>query len=104
MEWAYLTGILVGIIGMAIIDWRYKLAFWRNRRRTVMTVLVAMAIFAVWDALGIMLGVFQHGGSRYSLPFTIAPEFPVEELFFLCLLCYCTLVIYNGVLWWRSRI
>ena len=104
MEWSYLAGIFVGIAGMAIIDWRYKLAFWRNPRRTAATVFTALGIFLLWDFFGIVLGIFRHGGSPYSLPFKLAPEFPVEELFFLFLLCYCTLVIYNGVATWRSRI
>lgn len=104
MEWLYLISILIGITGMAIIDWRYKLAFWCDKKRTIATVAVAVLIFIVWDFLGIFLGIFMHGQSPYALPFTLAPEFPLEELFFLILLCYCTLVIYNGVSSWRSRI
>ncbi len=104
MQWLYLLSLVVGITGMAIIDWRHKLAYWHDKKRTVMTVLLAMAIFILWDFLGIFLGIFFHGESPYQLPFTIAPQFPIEELFFLCLLAYCTLVIYNGVSKWRSRI
>jgi lycopene cyclase domain-containing protein len=104
MSTLYLIGLLIGLTGMAIIDYRYKLAFWYNRRRTIFTVLIAVSVFVVWDIIGIALGIFRHGGSEYSLPFTIAPEFPIEELFFLTLLCYCTLVIYRGVEQWRSRI
>ena len=89
---------------MAILDWRYKLAFWLDAKRTAFTVLAAMAIFILWDFFGIFLGIFLHGSSPYQLPFTLAPEFPLEELFFLFLLPYCTLVIYNGVSKWRSRI
>ena len=103
MQWLYLVGLLIGIAGMAVIDWRYQLAFWKDARRTLTTVGLAMLIFILWDFFGIFLGIFFHGASTYSLPFTIAPEFPLEELFFLFLLCYCTLVIYNGVSSWRSR-
>ncbi len=104
MEFAYLGGILVGIAGMAIIDWRYKLAFWHSPRRTSATLLTALAIFILWDFFGISLGIFKHGGSPYSLPVTLFPEFPIEEIFFLFLICYTTLVIFNGVTKWRSRI
>jgi lycopene cyclase domain-containing protein len=104
MQWFYLLGLLIGITGMAIIDWRHKLAFWKDVRRTGVTLLLAVLIFILWDFFGIFLGIFFHGSSSYSLPFTIAPEFPLEELFFLFLLCYSTLVIYNGVSKWRSRI
>lgn len=104
LSFVYLSGLLVGIAGMAIIDWRYKLSFWLDRRRTLITVAIAVGIFVVWDILGIWLGIFFHGGSEYALPYRIFPEFPIEELFFLTLLCYCTLVIYQGVsrLWSRT--
>lgn len=98
LSFVYLFGLLTGITGMAIIDWRYKLAFWHDRKRTIFVVAAAVAIFTVWDLLGIGLGIFFHGGSEFSLPLRLLPEFPLEELFFLTLLCYCTLVIYKGVL------
>ena len=103
MTYAYLVSLLFGIAGPAIIDWRYRLAFWRDKKRTLSVVGIAMGIFIVWDALGIALGIFSHGNSAYALPFVIAPEFPLEELVFLFLLNYCTLIIYQGVSLWRSR-
>ncbi len=78
MQFAYLAGLLVGITGMAIIDWRYKLAFWHDRRRTLLTIAICMSVFIVWDVLGIMLGIFFHGGSEFTLPLRLLPEFPLE--------------------------
>jgi lycopene cyclase domain-containing protein len=98
IQFAYLAGLLVGITGMAVIDWRYKLAFWRDRKRTILTLAISIGVFVVWDILGIMLGIFFHGGSKFTLPLRLLPEFPLEELFFLLLLCYCTLVIYQGAI------
>lgn len=100
MEWSYLLALIVSITGMAIIDWRYKLAFWHDRRRTILTISIAVAVFILWDILGITLGIFFHGGSQFTLPYRLLPEFPVEEIFFLVLLCYCTLVIYRGAQKW----
>lgn len=104
MEFLYLLGLLAGITGMGIIDWRYKLAYWYDRRRTVITLSLCIALFIIWDLLGIALGIFFHGGSAYTLPLRLLPEFPVEEIFFLLLLCYCTLVIYRGalIIWPRT--
>lgn len=103
MEWVYLIGLLVGIGGLIIIDGRWKLAFWKDTKRTAATIATAILIFILWDFLGISLGIFFHGGSAYTLPFRLAPEFPLEELFFLFLLSYSTLIIYNGVQKWRLR-
>lgn len=98
MEWIYLIGLVVSIAGMATIDWRHKLAYWHNKKRTIITLGVAMSVFIAWDIIGISLGIFLHGNSQLTLPFRILPEFPIEELFFLLLLCYSTLVIYTGAL------
>ena len=103
MEWAYLGGLLFGIAGLLIIDYRWKLAFWRETMRTTMTLATAIAIFVLWDLLGISLGIFFHGGSSYTLPYRLAPEFPIEEIVFLFLLTYSALIVYHGVLLWRSR-
>lgn len=98
MEWTYLIALIISIAGMTTIDWRHKLAFWHDKKRTLITLGIAMGVFVVWDILGISLGIFLHGNSQLALPFRLLPEFPIEELFFLLLLCYSTLVIYTGVL------
>jgi len=103
MQWFYLIGLLIGITGLLIIDHRWKLAFWRDAKRTAATLAVAIIIFILWDFLGISLGIFFHGGSAYALPFLLAPEFPIEEIVFLFLLTYSALIIYQGVQLWHSR-
>ncbi len=95
MMWTYLAGLLVAIGCLVLIDWRYKLAFFAHWRRTVLTLGTAIGLFIIWDFLGIWLGIFYHGGSAFTLPVRIAPEFPTEELFFLFLLTYVTLLVYQ---------
>lgn len=104
MAWAYLAGLAVGIAGLATIDWRYRLAFWRAPKQAAKTIACSMGIFIIWDFLGIALGVFRHGHSPYALPFVLLPEFPVEEIVFLFLLSYSALIIYTKGIAWRSRI
>lgn len=101
MQWFYLTALLLSIAGLAALDWRHQLAFWHDYKRTAATVFIGVGIFVAWDLAAINRGIFIHGDSSYALPYTIAPEFPVEELFFLTLLCYSTLIIYRiGVTKW----
>lgn len=91
----YLAALCVAIACLVLIDYRYKLAFFAHARRTVLTLAVAIGLFVVWDILGIQLGIFFHGGSTLTLPFRLVPEFPLEELFFLFLLTYVTLIVYR---------
>ena len=95
-QFYYLLALLVSISGMLVLDKKYKLAFWFDKKRTYQTIGITMLVFIIWDVLGIALGIFFHGGSKYTLPIRIAPEFPIEELFFLFLLCYVSLVLYTG--------
>lgn len=103
-QWFYLLALIFSLCGLAILDRRYRLAFWFDRTRSFTTIGIGIAVFIVWDVLGIALGIFFHGGSHFTLPLRIAPEFPVEEIFFLFLLCYVTLLLYRGVprLWPRT--
>ena len=97
MEWLYLIALTISISGLGMIDWRYKLAFFYNFKRTAATLFIAISLFVVWDILGINLGIFFHGGSELTLPYRIVPELPLEELFFLMLLCYVTLIVYRFI-------
>lgn len=96
MQFGYLAALLVSIGCLMMIDRRFRLAWWADARATLATILLTVAIFIVWDLLGIGLGVFWHGGGAYSLPIRLLPEFPLEELFFLWLLSYVTLLLYTG--------
>ena len=95
MEWLYLASLLFVIGCLVLVDWRFKLAFFFNLRRTALTLAIAIWLFIAWDVLGIRIGIFFSGNSAYSLPFRIIPEFPIEELFFLFVLTYVSLLIYR---------
>lgn len=97
MMFLYLIGLIVAISCLVLIDYRYSLALFYDRRRTIMTLITAIGLFVIWDILGINLGIFFHGGSPFSLPFRLLPEFPIEELFFLLLLTYVTLIVYRFI-------
>lgn len=104
MIFAYIGFLLVGLGGLTILDYRFKLAFWYNAKRSAFVIASAVGIFLAWDILGIALGIFKHGAGPFNLPFTIAPQFPIEELFFLTLLSYSALILYRGIGVWLSRI
>ena len=88
--------------GMAVLDWRYRLAYWHDARRTVQTVLIMTIVFIVWDSCGISLGIFYSGHSPYMSGICLFPEFPLEELLFLLFLSYFSLVVYRaGVKRWQ---
>lgn len=96
LTWVYLLGLLISITGLAVLDHRFKLAFWYDAKRTWLTLGIGLVVFLVWDLLGIGLGIFFHGGSQFTLPYRLLPELPIEECFFLFLLCYVSLLLYRA--------
>lgn len=92
MPGVYLFAILVSTAGVALIDWRFRLAFWVARGRTLATVAIGVVFFLAWDAAGILTGVFVKGDSPLYTGVVLAPELPLEEVFFLAFLCYLALV------------
>ncbi|MFE5671394.1 lycopene cyclase domain-containing protein [Agromyces sp. NPDC056523] len=94
---AYLGGLLVAIACMALIDARWRLAFWRAPIAAAVTIVSGVVYFLAWDAAGILLGVFFRGRSEIVTGIELAPELPLEEPVFLAFLCYLTLVLVLGV-------
>lgn len=104
----YLLMLLVFIGCYTLIDRRWKLYFWSGApMRAWIVLIVGVLFFLAWDVVGIINGLFWHGENSLTLGIFVAPELPLEEVFFLAFLCYQTMIYILGapVLWrWlRSR-
>jgi lycopene cyclase domain-containing protein len=97
MSVLYLLALLVALTGMVLLDRRFRLFFWRSARRAAVVLVVGVAFFLVWDLSGIGLGIFFRGETSFMTGLQVAPELPVEELFFLTLLCYLAMNLYGGL-------
>lgn len=95
ISFSYLFFILFSIFGICILDYKYKLAFFYNAKRSVITLLTSILMFVVWDIFGISLGIFFKGDSIYLSNIMLAKDFPIEEIFFLFFLSYFTLILYR---------
>jgi lycopene cyclase domain-containing protein len=92
VNFIYLGSLLVSLAGLVALDRKHKLAFAKNPKAATIAIAIPYLIFVIWDAAGIALGIFFKGQSQFLTGIMIAPEFPLEELFFLALLCYTTLI------------
>ena len=93
---AYLAALAISIAGMVALDWRHKLFFWRDRRRASIVLTTGVIFFLIWDLFGIDLGIFFRGSGEFMTGLVIAPELPIEEVFFLTLLSYLTMNLYGA--------
>ena len=98
----YLAALTVSLLGMGLIDFKHKLALFAQPVRTAITIAVAVTVFLIWDLVGISQGIFFRGDGPFLTGITIAPELPIEEVFFLALLSYTILIAYLGFAKWRK--
>jgi lycopene cyclase domain-containing protein len=97
MHGLYLLGLLVSLTGMTVLDARFRLFFWRAPWRAAAVTAIGVVFFLVWDAFGVALGIFFIGPTRLLTGVLLAPDVPLEELFFLLLLCYTTMNLFAAV-------
>ncbi len=87
----YLLALAVALTGMVMLDRRFALFFWKDARRAALVLAVGVVFFLAWDLVGIGAGVFFRGETEIMTGIQLAPELPLEEVFFLTLLCYLTM-------------
>ncbi len=102
MNVLYLIALLVALTGMVVLDLRLRLFFGRAPLRAALVLVVGVAFFLAWDAAGIGLGIFFRGAPSLLIGVQLAPELPLEELFFVILLCYLTMNAYGALSHWLS--
>lgn len=96
----YLLALLIALTGMVVLDRRFGLFFWRDARRASIVLVAGLVFFLAWDLAGVGGGIFFRGETSFMTGLEIAPEVPLEEVFFLTLLCYLTMNVYG---FWSLR-
>ena len=92
MTGLYLGLLIFSLVGLVLCDYRWKLALFDDPRRTVLILALSVAFFIGWDTSGISNGVFFKGDSSLLIGWDIAPQIPIEEVFFLTLLSHLALL------------
>lgn len=102
MSFLYLGALLVSLGGMITLDRRFRLFFWVDGRRAAIVMVVGIAFFLAWDVAGIDMQIFFRGNPGLLTGVLIGHELPLEEVFFLALLCYLTMNLYSAADRWSS--
>lgn len=94
MALAYLTAIVLAVCGVGAIDARWRLALFRAPVTALGTVLGCALVLLVIDLAGIASGNFALGASPWMTGVEVLPHLPIEELAFVVLLAYVSLVAF----------
>lgn len=96
MAFLYLGALLVSLGCMVLLDSRFRLFFWADARRATIVLVAGVVFFLAWDLAGIGLSIFYRGETDFMTGILLAPELPLEEVFFLALLCYLAMNVFTG--------
>lgn len=99
----YLAALLIALTGMVLLDRRFGLFFWAAPWRAAIVLCVGVIFFLAWDLAGVGLGIFFRGETAFMTGLQVWPEVPLEEVFFLTLLCYLTMNVYGYARRWLTR-
>jgi len=97
MYGSYLLILVASLAGLYLLDRTHKLAFTCDAKRSLLSMVPAYVLFLVWDIAGIASGIFFRGENTLLTGIQVFPEFPIEELFFLAVLCYSALIVFTWV-------
>ncbi|MCP2030885.1 lycopene cyclase domain-containing protein [Okibacterium sp. HSC-33S16] len=92
----YLGALSLSLGCMVLLDFRFRLFFWADARRASIVLVLGVLFFLAWDLSGIALDIFYRGETDFMTGILLAPELPLEEVFFLTLLCYLAMNLFNG--------
>ena len=94
MNVLYLLALAGSSAGLLVLDARLRLAVFSRPRLAAAVLGIAIAGFLAWDLTGIALGVFFEGNRSLLVGVDLAPQLPLEEVFFLLLLTLTTLEVF----------
>lgn len=97
MTGLYVAALLVSIAGLVTLDLRLKLFLGAAPVRAAVVLAVGVVGFLLWDAAGVGLGIFFEGRSGLLIGIDLAPQIPLEELFFLILLCLSAMEAFTAL-------
>jgi lycopene cyclase domain-containing protein len=97
-SYLYLLCLLGGLGGLAFLDYRLKLLLFARDtpqapRWVAGSIILSVLFFLLWDIVGIMLAIFWTNPAAVIGISLGSPNLPLEELCFLTLLSYLSLLM-----------
>ncbi|OZB83996.1 MAG: C50 carotenoid epsilon cyclase [Microbacterium sp. 14-71-5] len=92
----YLVLLLVSMLGVGLVDARWRLFLWAEPKRALLVLAAGVVALLLWDLAGISTGIFAREANPLSTGILLAPHLPIEEPVFLLFLVQVTMVLYTG--------
>lgn len=86
--------LIIGISGLLLADRHYKLALFGNTLSCLKTITATVMLLFIFDIIGVINGVFFTNYKYVVGIYIFTPNLPIEEILFLMLLSYFSLIVY----------
>ena len=93
----YLVALVVSLAGLIYGDYKLKLALFVKPALATKILLTSIIFFLIWDIVGIFYGIFSTNQEFVSGLYFFTSDLPLEELLFLTLFSYVTLLTWRFV-------
>ena len=97
MQYYYLLALIFSLAGLLYADRVRKLVIFHDPKLALSCLIIAVCFFLSWDIAGIVSGIFSTNQEWISGLHVISPDLPIEEIFFLILFGYTTLISWRLV-------
>lgn len=94
---SYLAVLIACLAVTAPLEWGLGARVYRQPRRLVLTLVLAMTPFVVWDVVAILREHWSFSGQR-TIGVNLAGILPLEELLFFVVIPICALLTHQAVL------
>ncbi len=91
----YIFVLVFSIAGLLLADWRLRLAFWYDKIASTKAVGYTILLLLIFDVAGVINKIFSTNQDYVVRLNIISPNIPIEEVVFLFMLCYVTLILYQ---------
>lgn len=95
LHFAYLLALVGALVCLTLVDKHWKVAWYKAPQQTKRTIIAGVLFFVIWDIAGITLHIFYTGSTQFLSGVFLGLHFPIEEILFLILLMYTTVLTYQ---------
>ncbi len=93
MKYLYLSILVFSLSGIGWYDYKKRIFLFCRPKQALTILLSLVGFFLLWDITGIVLGVFFTNQEFVSGLYFFTPNMPIEEIFFLTLVCYVSIIL-----------
>jgi len=92
--YTYLSLLLISLIGLFYLDYKKKFVIFTKNGSSLRDIVFASSLFLIIDIIGVINNIF-YSNPKYIIGVYVFPGVPIEEIFFLFLFSYFSLIVWR---------